>query len=371
MERVQTVVIGAGVVGLAIARALALSGREVIVLERESMIGSVTSARNSEVIHAGIYYPTGSLKARLCVSGKAALYAYCAARHIPHARPGKLIVATSAEEERRLAGIAAQARANCVDDLEALSGAAARALEPELRCTAALLSPSTGILDSHAFMLSLRGEAEEAGAAIALETPVLRLEVSGDGLAIETGGAAPMRLLAREVVNAAGHGAPGLGGAIAPAPRTWLARGCYFALSGKAPFARLIYPMPDRATLGVHYTRDLNGGGKFGPDIEWIEEMDYTVDPDRAAGFCAAIRRYWPGLPDGALAPDYAGIRPKIAGPGEPPADFRIDGPAEHGVPGYVGLYGIESPGLTSSLAIAGHVVSLLDAVRTPARRIA
>lgn len=350
MERVEAVVIGAGVVGLAIARALALAGREVVILEREARIGTRTSARNSGVIHAGLYYPKDSLKARLCVAGRAMLYEYCARRHVAHARVGKLIVATEPGEVAALDAIAAAAAANGVGDIKRLSGADARSLEPEVRAEAALLSPSTGIVDAHGLMLSLLGEAEEAGAMLAPETPVERI---GEGLVVETGGAAPMRLRARVVVNAAGHGAPPL--APAPVPQ-FFARGCYFALAGRGPFARLVYPVPVPGGLGVHSTLDLAGRTRFGPDVEWIGGEDWTVDPGRADAFAAAIRRYWPGLPDGALTPDFAGVRPKISGPGAPAADFRIDCAG-----GLVGLYGIESPGLTSCLAIADHVARLVE----------
>lgn len=367
MESVQTVVIGAGVVGLAVARELALSGREVVILEREGLIGSVTSARNSEVIHAGIYYPAGSLKARLCVTGKHALYDYCTSRHVAHDRCGKLIVAADAEEARRLDGIAAAAAANGVDDIARLTGAEARALEPELSCEAALLSASTGIVDSHGLMVSLLGEAQEAGAMLALGTEVTRLGVAGSGFEVET---PEMTLAAAEVVNSAGHGAPGL--APRGAPAQFFAKGSYFALTGKGPFRRLIYPVPVNGGLGVHSTRDLQGRTKFGPDVEWVGGEDYTVDPAGAERFYDVVRRYWPALPDGALLPDYAGVRPKIAGPGEPAADFRIDGAAAHGLPGYVGLYGIESPGLTACLAIGAHVRAVLEAdLRMGTRRTA
>ncbi len=360
--------IGAGVVGLAIARALARSGREVVILERESLIGSRTSARNSEVIHAGIYYPAGSLKARFCVEGKRSLYDYCATHHIPHRNCGKLIVATTDEEAARLDGIAEKAAANGVHDLRRITGDEAREMEPNLSCVAALVSPSTGIIDSHAFMLSLLGEAEQAGAMLALETPVMRVAVDDGGYRVETGGAEPIAFLARELVNSAGHGAPAL--ALADRPNQYYARGNYFTLGGKPPFSRLIYPVPVHAGLGVHSSVDLQGKTKFGPDVEWIEREDYNLDPARGASFYEAIRRYWPGLADDALAPDYTGVRPKISGSGEPAADFRVDGPEAHGLMGHVALYGIESPGLTSSLAIAEHVTGLLEA-RAAERRTA
>lgn len=359
MDEVQTVVIGAGVVGLAAARALALTGREVVILEAEDQIGAVTSARNSEVIHAGIYYPPGSLKARLCVEGRDALYRYCADRHIPHRRCGKLIVAVEEAERPALADIARRARQNGVSDLVEISGPAAREMEPALACVAALHSPATGIVDSHALMLSLLGEAEAAGAMLALSTPVTALK---PGFEIATGGAAPMRLRAREVVNAGGHGAPALSAALTEqAPRGYLAKGNYFTLTGPAPFQRLIYPAPVPGGLGTHLTLDLAGQAKFGPDVEWVDRMDYAVDPARAARFYADIRRYWPGLPDGALAPGYSGIRPKIVPAGVPAADFRIE---NHRVPGYVALYGIESPGLTACLALAEAVVQDLSRPR-------
>lgn len=366
-EQVETVVIGAGVVGLAIGRALALSGREVLLLEREPAFGTITSARNSEVIHAGIYYPKDSLKARLCVAGRHALYAYCAEHGIPHRRSGKLIVACNPEEVGQLSGIAARALANGVDDIAELSAAEAQAMEPALACHGALHSPSTGIVDSHALMLTLLGEAENAGAMLVMNTDVTALAATPEGFLIQTGGAEPMELLARELVNSAGLGAPGLAQAMrglpdAAIPQQWIAKGNYFSLATKAPFTHLIYPAPVAGGLGIHLTLDLAGRGRFGPDVQWIEQEDYSVDPARGALFYDAIRRYWPGLPDGALLPDYAGIRPKLAPTGNP--DFRIDGAAVHGLPGHVGLYGIESPGLTSSLAIAEMVREMLDTDR-------
>ncbi|MCK0208989.1 NAD(P)/FAD-dependent oxidoreductase [Starkeya koreensis] len=362
---VDCVVAGAGVVGLAIARALALSGREVLVLEATGLVGSETSARNSEVIHAGIYYAPDTLKARLCVEGKRALYAYCAARGVPHRNCGKLIVATSPAETEKLAAIDAHARACGVDDLEPLSGAQARALEPALNAEAALLSPSTGIIDSHALMLAYRGDLEDAGGMIAFNAPILAGQVAADGFALDIGGAEPMRLTCTSFVNAAGHGAVPLARAIAgiPAgaiPQAWFCKGSYFTLSGRAPFSRLVYPVPEQAGLGVHLTLDLGGQARFGPDTQWVGGLNYDVDPARGEKFYAAIRRYWPALPDSALNPAYAGVRPKIVPPGAPAADFRIDGPEEHGVPGLVQLFGIESPGLTASLAIADRVVEKL-----------
>lgn len=362
---VDCVVAGAGVVGLAIARALALKGHEVLVLEATGLVGSDTSARNSEVIHAGIYYAPGTLKARLCVEGRAALYAYCEARGLPHRRAGKLIVASSAAELDKLAAIDAHARACGVTDLQPLTGAEARALEPALRAEAALLSPSTGIIDSHALMLALRGDLEDAGGMIAFNAPILAGEVTAKGITLDVGGTEPMRLSCTRFVNAAGHGAVPLARALAglpveAIPPAYFCKGSYFTLSGRAPFSRLIYPVPEQAGLGVHLTLDLGGQARFGPDTEWIDAPDYTVDPARGTAFYAAIRRYWPALPDGALNPGYAGIRPKIVPAGAPAADFRIDGPEAHGVAGLVQLFGIESPGLTASLAIADLVAEKL-----------
>ena len=366
---VECVVIGAGVVGLAVARALALGGREVMVLEKERWIGSETSSRNSEVIHAGIYYPKGSLKARLCVAGKHMLYAYCAERGIPHKRLGKLIVAANDAEIPIVDGVRDRAIANGVGDLHWLGANELRALEPELACVGAYLSPSTGIIDSHALMLAFEADAEAAGAMVVLRAPVLSGRVADQGFALEIGGAEPMTLHCRMLVNSSGVHAPALARRIegippASIPRDYFCRGVYFTLSGRAPFHHLVYPVPEAAGLGVHLTLDLGGQARFGPDVEWIDGIDYTVDPRRGERFYAAIRRYWPGLKEGALQPAYAGIRPKISGASEPAADFLIQGPAEHGVPGLVNLYGIESPGLTASLAVAGEVARLLD---TPA----
>jgi len=367
MERVDAVIVGAGVVGLAVARALALAGREVIVLEAAEGIGTETSSRNSEVIHAGIYYPPGSLKARFCVAGKRALYAYCAERGIPHRRCGKLLVATDERQLPKLESIRAQAEANGVTDLQRLTAAEARAVEPALRCVAAYLSPSTGIVDSHAFMLALQGDAEAHGAALALRSPLARGRLRDDGLLLEIGGAEPMQVLARSVVNSAGLHAPRVAASIqgfppGHVPPTYYAKGNYYSLLGRSPFARLVYPMPNEAGLGVHITLDLGGQARFGPDVEWIDRIDYDVDPRRADGFYAAIREYWPGLQDGQLTPGYAGIRPKIVGPDAKAADFVIQGPREHGVPGLVNLFGIESPGLTAALAIGDYVGSLVAA---------
>ena len=367
MERVDAVVVGAGVVGLAVARALALAGREVIILEAADGIGTETSSRNSEVIHAGIYYPPGSLKARFCVAGKHALYAFCAERGVPHARCGKLLVATEENQLPKLAAIKAQAEANGVTDLQRLSAGEARALEPALRCVAAYLSPSTGIVDSHAFMLALQGDAEAQGAAIAYKSPLERGRVRDNGIMLEVGGVEPMQVLARTVVNSAGLHAPCVAASIqgfppVQVPPAYYAKGNYYSLIGRAPFSRLVYPMPNEAGLGVHITIDLGGQARFGPDVEWIDRIDYDVDPRRADSFYAAIRDYWPGLADGQLAPGYAGIRPKIVGPMDKAADFVVQGPLVHGVPGLVNLFGIESPGLTAALAIADYVEDLLSA---------
>ncbi|MCD0422601.1 NAD(P)/FAD-dependent oxidoreductase [Rubrivivax sp. JA1024] len=364
MEEVECVVVGAGVVGLAIARKLAQQGREVVVVEQAEAIGTGTSSRNSEVIHAGIYYRAGSLMARLCVEGRRALYAYCADHGIPHRQCGKLIVATTAAEADRLESIRAHAAANGVDDLRAIDGTEARQLEPALACVAALVSPSTGIVDSHAYMLALRGDAEAAGAVFAFHAPLLSARGEEEKLALEIGGETPMTLGCRLLINAAGLGAPAVARAIAPmppemVPTAYLAKGNYFTCSALAPFSHLIYPVPEPGGLGVHLTLDLGGQAKFGPDVEWIDEFDYVVDPARAARFYPAIRKYWPGLPDGALSPGYSGIRPKIVPPSVAVQDFVVQSPREHGVPGLINLFGIESPGLTASLAIADHVAEL------------
>ena len=378
VEQVDTVVIGAGVVGLAVARALALAGREVMLLEACETFGTATSARNSEVIHAGIYYPAGSLKARLCVQGRHMLYDYCAARGVAHRRCGKLIVACSDAQVQELRAIEGRARANGVDDLRWLSRAEALALEPQLDCQAALLSPSTGIVDSHGLMLSLLGELEHAGGLLAVNSEVKWLSAqSGQAqsairLGVKEAGSdgAEIELQARQVVNAAGLGAIALAYRtqglapqwLPPLPTRW-AKGNYFTFSARAPFTHLVYPVVERdsASLGVHLTLDLGGQAKFGPDVQWQDsDTDFSVDASRADVFYDEVRRYWPGLPDGALQSGYAGIRPKLTGPGEPAADFVIQGPREHGVQGLVNLLGIESPGLTSCLAIGSSVVSAL-----------
>ncbi len=366
MEEVECIVIGAGVVGLAVARSLALRGREVIVLEAAGAIGTETSSRNSEVIHAGIYYPKGSLKARACVAGRQMLYRYAAEHGVPVQRCGKLIVATDAAQTEELWALQAKAAGNGVTDLERLTAAEAMAMEPALSCVAALLSPSTGIIDSHAFMLALQGDAEAAGAMIAFHSPVSGGVAGEGGIVLEVGGAAPMRLRARAVVNSAGLHAPDLAGRIAglrpgSVPSAAYAKGSYFTLSGvRPPFGRLIYPMPEPGGLGVHVTLDLAGQMRFGPDVQWVDRLDYDVDPARGERFYAAVRRYWPGLPDGALQPGYAGIRPKLGAPGAPASDFVIQGAAEHGAAGLVNLFGIESPGLTAALALAELVADQL-----------
>ncbi len=407
-EQVDTLVVGAGVVGLAVARSLARAGREVVILESQTCIGSATSSRNSEVVHAGLYYPNGSLKAELCVQGRHALYAYCEERGIAHRRIGKLLVSTDATQEPQLAALHANALGNGVEGLALISGAQARALEPALNATAALWSPATGIVDSHGLMLALQGEAEDHGAMLALcspvlavrsqagaqvgahqatsvlRTPVFAFRAAGQahagahaqGLVVEVGGAQPMRVLARRLVNAAGLDAPRLarsieGLAARHVPEAHYCKGHYFSLTGRAPFSHLVYPMHDGAGLGVHLTLDLAGQARFGPDVQWIEgdaaqalregaAVDYAVDGTRAAAFETQIRRYWPRMPEGALQPAYSGMRPKVSAHGEPAADFVIQGPEVHGVPGLVNLFGIESPGLTAALAIGELVERLL-----------
>jgi L-2-hydroxyglutarate oxidase LhgO len=367
MDRVDCVVIGAGVIGLAVARRLAQAGREVIVLEAAEGIGTVTSSRNSEVIHAGIYYPPGSRMARMCVRGKRALYEYCRDHGVPHRNCGKLIVATTHNETVKLQSIKGHAEANGVDDLRTLSGEEARALEPALACEAALLSPSTGIVDSHAFMLALRGDAESAGAACAFHAPLLRGKATLGEFELDVGGEAPITLACELLVNAAGLAATSVarsidGMPIDLIPPAYLAKGNYFSCSARAPFSHLIYPVPEPGGLGVHLTLDMAGQARFGPDVEWVDEIDYAVDPARAEKFYPAIRRYWPTLPDGTLMPSYSGIRPKIVPPAVAVQDFLIQGPKDHGVGGLINLFGIESPGLTSSLAIADYVAGLVEA---------
>ena len=360
MDRVDCIVIGAGVVGLAAARALARRGIEVVIAERADAIGTETSSRNSEVIHAGIYYPQGSLKAQLCVRGRSLLYDYATAKHIPHRRCGKLIVATSVDQLGILDTIRAQAAANGVV-LSPLTARQAQEMEPALACHGALLSPDTGIIDSHALMASLLADAEAAGAMLALGTEVTGITPQPSGLTVQTDDG--FSLQAGRVVNAAGlwasHVAARIEG-LSDVPETRFARGSYYAAPGRATFSHLIYPVPEPGGLGVHLTLDLGGAMRFGPDVEWIDAVDYRVNPSRRAHFEIEIRRYWPGLPADALEPTYCGIRPKLSGPGEPAADFRIDGPEVHGIPGLVNLYGIESPGLTASLAIGDRVAAML-----------
>eukprot|EP00903_Cladosiphon_okamuranus_P001934 g1932.t1 len=365
MSDIETIVIGAGVIGLAIGRALALAGREVLVLERHDLIGSETSARNSEVIHAGIYYPTDSLKARLCVAGKQQLYDFCAENGVEHERLGKLIVAASDDQLSELQALKQKAADNSVTDLAFLDRQQMLELEPALEGAGALLSPSTGIIDSHGFMLALEGGLGAGGGQVVLNTDVKQIArdpAGGYRLDVSTEEDGDYTLTCRELIVSAGHDAPGLMAALtaARAPKAFLAKGSYFKLQGKSPFSRLIYPVPEPGGLGVHLTLDLQHQARFGPDVEWVTEKDYAVDPSRGDTFYAAIRSYWPDIQDGALIPDYSGIRPKIAAPGEPAADFRIDGPEAHGLEGLVALYGMESPGLTASLAIADEVLKRL-----------
>jgi L-2-hydroxyglutarate oxidase LhgO len=358
MERVDCVVVGAGVVGLACARRLAMAGLEVIVLERADAIGTETSSRNSEVIHAGIYYAAGSLKARLCIAGKQFLYRYCAERGVAHAHCGKLIVATSEAQLATLETIRANASGLGMPDLEPWPAERATALEPALRCTGALWSPTTGVIDSHGLMLAYLGDAEAHGTVVAFGSPLERAEVTPEGVMLEVGGAEPMRLLARHVVNSAGLEAPALarrfaGRDPATVPLAYYCKGNYYTLAGRSPFSRLIYPVPEQAGLGVHVTVDLAGQCRFGPDTEWVDGIDYDVEPARAQAFYTEVRKYWPELPDGALLPGYAGIRPKLDPAGSPARDFLVQGPEAHGAPGLVELFGIESPGLTASWPIA------------------
>ena len=362
MDQLECLVIGAGVVGLAVARELARRGREVVVLEAEDRPGTGVSSRNSEVVHAGIYYPAGSLKARLCVAGNKALYAYCQAHGVDHRRCGKFIVATGADQVDALRQLRARAEANGVADLEWLEAGEAARLEPGLRCAAALHSPSTGIVDSHGLMRALRREAEDHGAVIVLKSPAVGGRATAAGVEVAVGGAEPMTLRASRVFNCAGLGAlalahafEGTGRAALPPLPTRFAKGNYFGLAGAAPFSRLVYPVPSHGGLGVHLTLDLAGQARFGPDVEWVDREEYGVDPRRAEAFYAEVRKYWPGLPDGALLPAYAGIRPKLHGPGETAPDFLVQREDTHGVPGLVHLLGIESPGLTASLALAAY----------------
>ena len=362
-DRVECVVVGAGVVGLAVARALALAGREVLLLEAEPQPGTITSARNSGVIHAGLYYAPGSFKARFCVAGNRALYRYCNDRGIEHRNCGKLIVANGDEEEQVLLRLLQYAHTNDVDGVRLISGSEAQKLEPEVRSSAALLCPTSGILDQHPYMLALEGDFQNAGGILVCDCRVESLLRLGDGFLVKTAGAAATEIEARFVVNSAGLGAVDLlrrieGYPAARIPTMHLGRGNYFTVAERSPFKHLIYPVPHAAGLGIHATLDLGRRVRFGPDVEWIDRIDYSVNAARAPLFYEAIRRYWPRLADGALMPDYTGIRPKLHGPGEPQPDFRIESAADHGIPGLVNLLGIESPGLTSSLPIGDYVAS-------------
>lgn len=363
MESIDVVIVGAGVVGLAVARELAATGREVLILEAADAFGTGTSSRNSEVIHAGIYYPRGSLKAKYCVAGRDLLYDFCEQHGVLHHRCGKLIVATSQGQLADLQRIQTAARGNGVE-LDIWSAERAMALEPQLHCVGALHSPKTGIIDSHAYMLTLLGHAESQGATLICDSRVTRMQLQSDGIVVSVNHDEPI-LRARAVINCAGIYAPQVarlieGFPVQHVPTAYFAKGNYFTLAGRSPFERLVYPIPEPGGLGVHLTLDLAGRARFGPDVQWVEECEYSVDPRRADKFYAAIRTYWPGLVAGSLQPAYAGIRPKISAANEPAADFRIDGPAVHSVPGVVNLFGIESPGLTASLAIAEHVAGLV-----------
>ncbi|MEQ9109360.1 MAG: NAD(P)/FAD-dependent oxidoreductase [Rhodospirillaceae bacterium] len=367
-ESADCIVIGAGVIGLAVARAMAMAGRDVIVIETADAIGTATSSRNSEVIHAGVYYPEGSLKARLCVRGREMMYAYCASHGVIAQKTTKLIFAADGSELEGLKSLQAHAGRNGVP-LDWLSANDAARLEPNLKCAAALLSPETGIVDSHSFMLALQGDAEAHGALIAYNSHVIGGRIIADSdrhaIEIETGGADGMKLIGRDVINCAGLGAQQISYRMygldqTNIPALHYAKGSYFYLTGKAPFSRLIYPLPGTASLGLHYTLDLSGQGRFGPDIEWTDTLSYDVNPARADAFYEAVRRYWPDLPDGSLRPGYSGIRPKLQAKGEASRDFVIQTPQDTGAIGYTALYGIESPGLTSSLAIAEYVAEQL-----------
>ncbi|HEV8260260.1 MAG TPA: NAD(P)/FAD-dependent oxidoreductase [Burkholderiales bacterium] len=365
-ERVDCAVIGAGIVGLAVARELALLGREVIVIEAADAIGTHTSSRNSEVIHAGLYYGKGSLKARFCSAGKRLLYTYCREHGVPHRNIGKIVVAASDDEIEALKGYVAKAEANGVTDLRWLSRAQLRELEPHVECVAGFLSPSTGIVDSHALMLAYQGDAQNHRAAVVLRSPVRSGEVGGDGIVLNVGGDEPMTIACNVVVNSAGLFAQDVARSIRGIPEQsipprYFAKAHYYTLSGKSPFRRLVYPVATNAYLGVHVTVDLAGQVRFGPDVSWVDKVDYSFDESREPLFYRAIRKYYPALKDGQLQPGYTGIRPKVSGEGAPAADFVIQGPKDHGVPGLVNLYGIESPGLTASMAIAQHVCTLLQ----------
>jgi L-2-hydroxyglutarate oxidase LhgO len=365
MFKIEAVVVGAGVIGLSIARALAARGLEVLVLESEPGIGQGISARNSEVIHAGFYYAPGSLKARLCVEGRRALYQYCAERGVPHRRCGKLVVATTPDEDAAVQALYERAQANGVEDIALIGQPRLQALEPEIQGTSALLSTTTGIVDGHALMLAYQGDAEAAGATVQLHTPFAEARFSGASITLRTGGAEPAEIETGLLVNAAGLQAWDVSSRVrgldpATIPPRHLTKGSYFSMSGRAPFSHLIYPVPMAGGLGIHLTFDLGGQARFGPDVAWVERIDYGVDPSSAEAFADAIRRYWPGLPEGALEPAYAGIRPRTRGPDETPGDFVIQGPAVTGHRGYIALYGIDSPGLTASLAIGDYVADLV-----------
>jgi L-2-hydroxyglutarate oxidase LhgO len=368
---VECAVIGAGAVGLAVARALAMAGREVIVLEATDAIGTGTSSRNSEVIHTGIYYRNGILKARLCVEGRRFLYRYCAERGIAHRRIGKLIVATEPDNIPELHRLMAQAVGNGVEDLRLIDAGEAHAMEPEVRCSAALHSPSTGIIDSHGLMVAYRGDAEAHGAMIAFGSPVTGGKAGPRGIELDVGGASPMRLRARMAVNAAGLHAHEVGRSIEgvppeTVPAVHYARGNYFILRDRAPFSHLIYPTHENGIQSIHLTLDLQGSARFGPDVEWVDRVEYGVDPKRADAFYTAVRRYWPDLPPDALQPGYSGMRPRLVTGAAHGQDFVIQGPDTHGIEGLVQLYGIESPGLTASAALGDHVALLLLKTSTP-----
>ncbi|MEQ1802421.1 MAG: NAD(P)/FAD-dependent oxidoreductase [Gammaproteobacteria bacterium] len=365
MDTVDAVIIGAGVIGLAVGRALASRGLEAVVVESADAIGTGTSSRNSEVIHAGLYYPTGSLKARLCVTGRDMLYRYCEAKGIGHRRIGKLVVATTDDEVAILHKYLAQSRANGVEDLRWVEQAEMAQLEPNVHCVRGLLSPSTGIIDSHEYLLALQADLEAKGGQVVLNSHVTRVGRTGDGFAIFTADAPDPAIRCRQVINAAGLHAQGVAATIeglqrATIPRQYLARGHYYTLSGKSPFNRLVYPVAETGGLGIHVTLDMAGTARFGPDVQWLEAIDYSFNGDTRGKFAAAIRRYYPALDDSRLQPGYTGIRAKLSGPGEPGADFVIQRTADHRVPGLVNLYGIESPGLTAALALAEEVVALL-----------
>ena len=365
-EHVDSVVVGGGVIGLAVGRALALRGREVVVLEAEAQIGTGISSRNSGVIHAGLYYPKDSLRAKFCVRGKAMMYAYCASRGVSHQRIEKLIVATEPDQDVDLRALMARAAQNGVGDLDYLDAAAARVLEPAVRCTGALRSPSTGIVDVHELMLAFQADIEAHGGIVITNSPFQAAAVKAGSLMVSVGGAEPMLLGARVLVNCAGLQTQAVAGTIdgiepATIPTRYLAKGNYFYLAGRSPFERLIYPLPSGAWLGVHVGLDLAGRCKFGPDIHWLDREDYVVDEGQTPAFYAAIRRYWPELPDGALQPDYCGIRPKLYAAGEAARDFLVQTQASHGVAGLINLFGIESPGLTSSMAIGEYIAEIVD----------